>query len=210
MDEIGWTPGVPMERDQRRGRRARGDDGAALVEAAIVLPFIVLMVFGIVELGFLFRSAAVTNSATRSGARLAAAQYGSATNSTERATILLNVRQTVEKDLLSKSTVDTPQQLWIYKANSAGDPPTGNYSTCGAPCIVYTWDSSSNTFGTPSGTWDTADACGLTHDNVGVYLRVSHAPIGFANFLGTLTLNEHTVMRLESPLADTNDCSAQS
>src|SRR5689334_4406945 len=119
MDQSAWTPGESMNRDHRRGRRLRGDRGAALVESAIVLPFLALMVFGIVELGFLFRSASVAVSATRSGARLAAANYGSTTSASDRTSVLTNVRLTVEKDLQSKATGDTPVQLWVYRAQSS-------------------------------------------------------------------------------------------
>ncbi len=104
----------------RRRRRATGDDGAALVEAAIILPFLVIMVFGIVELGFLFRSAAVANTSTRSGARLAASQYGSATNATSQGNVVDNVALTVERDLANRGGTDTPVQLWIYKSDANG------------------------------------------------------------------------------------------
>lgn len=205
--------GVPRVHARPR-RRATGDHGAALVEAAIILPFLVILVFGIVEIGFLFRSASIVNGASRSGARLAAANYGSATTSAQKSSVLDNVRLSVEEDLKARSGVDTPSVLWIYKANSSGNPPSGDFSSCGSPCVVYTWtvDAANPTgaFEYTSGSWPLPDACGTTHDNVGVFVRVSHAPIGFTNFLGTVTLNEHTVMRLESPVFNTNGCFEQS
>jgi len=194
----------------RRRRRATGDEGAALVEAALVLPFLVIMVFGIVELGFLFRSASIVNSASRSGARLAAANYGSATTSAQQTSVLDNVRLSVEQDLTARAGGDTPSVLWIYRADSSGNPPSGDYNSCGSPCVIYTWSTSTGHFVLSSGSWTNADACGTVHDNVGVFVRVSHAPIGFTNFLGTLTLNEHTVMRLESPVTNANGCFQQS
>jgi hypothetical protein len=192
-----------MERDQERSRRLRGDRGAALVESAIVLPFLVLMVFGIVELGFLFRSASVVTSSTRSGARLMSAQYGSATV-VDQPTIISAVRQTVEKDLSNRAFDDTPVEMWIYQAGSDGRPLSGDFTTCSAPCFTFTWNGSS--FTQNGGSWPSPVVCGTDHDSVGVFVRMLHAPVGFANFLGTLTVNEHTVMTLEAP--NPNTCPA--
>ena len=195
----------------RRRRRGSGDEGAALIEAAIILPFLALMVFGIVELGFLFRSATVVNTSTRSGARLAASQYGSAVTSGDQQNVADNVARTVERDLTSRGGTDKPDQLWIYKSDAQGFPSTdasgqpsnGQFTTCGSPCFVYIWDSTASppTFVRQSGgSWTSPDqVCGTAHDSVGVYVRLTHAPIGFSNFLGTLTMDEHTVMRIEPP-----------
>ncbi|HEV3225563.1 MAG TPA: TadE/TadG family type IV pilus assembly protein [Acidimicrobiales bacterium] len=191
-----------MARGQGRSQRFRGDRGSALVEAAIALPFLVIMVFGIVELGFLFRSASVVTSSTRSGVRLMAAQYGSATTSGNQANVLTAVRQTVEKDLSNRASDDTPAVLWIYKADpSTGLPLNGDFSSCSAPCIQYTWTGSQ--FGSPSGSWAAPNVCGSNHDTVGVFVRMTHSPIGFNNFFGTLTINEHAVMALEAPNPNT-------
>ncbi|MEY2432778.1 MAG: TadE-like protein [Acidimicrobiaceae bacterium] len=198
-----------MTRDQQRSRRLRGDRGSALVEAAIILPFLVLMVFGIVELGFLFRSASVVNSSTRSGARLAAAQYASArNNSTNQANVISAVRQTVEKDLSARAGVDTPVDLWIYKADVDGTPFSSDFSKCTDPCYKFKWDTTTSPaqFTLKSGTWDKPVVCGTSHDSVGVFVRLNHNPIGFTNFLGTLTIAEHSVMVLEPP--NPNDCPA--
>jgi hypothetical protein len=191
--------GVQVAR-RRFGGRASGDRGAALLEAAIILPFLVVMVFGIVELGFLFRSATVVNTSTRSGARLVASQYGSATSGLSQANVMDNAALTVEKDLASRGGSDTPDQLWIYQAGANGFPMgKSDFSSCTAPCFIYTWDSGNDNFVRQSGSWPLPLVCGTTHDSVGVYVRLSHAPIGFTNFLGDLTVNEKTVMRLEPP-----------
>ncbi len=186
----------------RAHRRARGDRGAALVEAAIVLPFIALMVFGIVELGFLFRSGSVAVSATRSGARLMSANYGSALNATQQSTVLANVKAAVESELQSKATVDTPVEMWIYKAASDGTPTGG--ANCASDCVKYaTWNSGSATFTTSSGSIASVVACGTSKDRVGVYLKMNHAPLGFTGFLGTLTITEKAVMVIEPPNPNT-------
>ncbi len=54
-----------------RSTRATGDRGAALIEAAIIAPVFVLVVFFILELGLLFRDSLTTDNASREGARAA-------------------------------------------------------------------------------------------------------------------------------------------
>ncbi len=55
----------------RLRRRGRREDGAELIELAIVLPILLLVVAAIIDFGFLFqRYEAVTNAA-REGARIA-------------------------------------------------------------------------------------------------------------------------------------------
>jgi hypothetical protein len=189
----GWT---------KRGHEERG---SALVEAAFVVPVILLLIAGIVEYGFLFRSASVTSTATRSGARLASAAYPSA-GPANQSTVIDSVRQTVEKELTSRHGSDTPVDLWIYKADTAGLPPSGNFSTCSAPCFVYRWDSPAKTFTLVSGSWPAPDVCGNEHDSVGVFVRVQHSAVGFSSIFPSFTVKERTVMRLEPPAPPADPC----
>ena len=59
---------------KRRLRNAFGERGAALVEMAIVLPLLVVLVFGIIEYGLLFKEkltiAAAATSSARTGATM--------------------------------------------------------------------------------------------------------------------------------------------
>ena len=55
-----------------RRRSGRGERGAELVEFAIALPLLLLIMFGIVDFGFLFQRYEVLTNAAREGARLAA------------------------------------------------------------------------------------------------------------------------------------------
>jgi Flp pilus assembly protein TadG len=180
------------------------------VESAIALPFLVLMVFGIVEVGFLFRSASVANTSSRNGVRLAAAQYGSAKDAAAQLNVLLAVKATVEKDLSNRSSTDTPVELWVYQAQSDGSPQSGvknkmgDFGTCATPCVKFVWNGTQ--FNPPNGSWDTPIVCGVDHDSVGVLVRMTHKPLGFSNFLGTLTVTEHSVMQLEPP--NPNTCPA--
>jgi Flp pilus assembly protein TadG len=56
----------------KRGfRRWRADDGAQLVEFALVLPLLLFVMLGIAEFGFMFQRYEVVTNAAREGARLA-------------------------------------------------------------------------------------------------------------------------------------------
>ena len=55
----------------RRLRRWRSEEGAQLVEFALVLPLLLFVVLGIAEFGFMFQSYEVVTNAAREGARMA-------------------------------------------------------------------------------------------------------------------------------------------
>ena len=50
-------------------RSRKGERGAALVEASIVTPLFLLLIFGIFEFGLLYRNSLTTNNASKQGAR---------------------------------------------------------------------------------------------------------------------------------------------
>jgi Flp pilus assembly protein TadG len=56
----------------------RSERGAALVEFAVVMPLLILLLFGIMEAGWLFAQLTETRNAAREGARLAVVDFGSA------------------------------------------------------------------------------------------------------------------------------------
>jgi Flp pilus assembly protein TadG len=56
----------------RRQHRYRSARGAELVELALALPFLLLVLAGIVDVGFLFKDYQVLTNAAREGARVAA------------------------------------------------------------------------------------------------------------------------------------------
>ena len=55
----------------RLSRRWRSEDGAQLVEFALVLPLLLFVVLGIAEFGFIFQRYEVVTNAAREGARIA-------------------------------------------------------------------------------------------------------------------------------------------
>ena len=52
---------------KRKGRK--GEDGAAAVEMALVLPLLLLLIFGIIEFGFIFNRKITIDHAAREGVR---------------------------------------------------------------------------------------------------------------------------------------------
>lgn len=56
---------------QRKRRRANGERGAVLVEAALVLPILIILILGIVDFGFAFNSYISLRQGTREAARQA-------------------------------------------------------------------------------------------------------------------------------------------
>jgi len=54
-----------------RGRRLRASRGTVSVEMAMVVPVLILMLFGIIEFGMMFSTVLQLNNLTREGARIA-------------------------------------------------------------------------------------------------------------------------------------------
>lgn len=55
----------------RAGRARRGESGQAIVEFAVALPILLLLVFGIIDFGWLFYNKMSVENASREGARYA-------------------------------------------------------------------------------------------------------------------------------------------
>ena len=175
--------------------RARDERGASLVEAAIILPVVILIVFGIIEFGLAFKDSLTVSSATRAGARTASAEP-------RRPTFHDDTAKAVERAVSALPT-GAVDELWIYKADAAGHPIDGGgsaYTSCNT-CAVFTWDTAANQFTRqPGSDWNpmTQNACvgDPGHDAVGVYLKVNHAFV--TGFFGqAITLRDHAVMNLE-------------
>ena len=106
----------------------RGDDGAALVEGAIVAPIIVFLVFGLLELSMLLQ----THLAVRAAVNDAAREVSLSSNGDQ-------VDQAAVNQLLRRSagTVSADlESIVIYSPDSVGDAPAvacrtgGSSATC--------------------------------------------------------------------------------
>ena len=175
-----------------------------LVEAALVLPVMVLLVLGIFEFGLLFTSYSTTTASSRSGGRLAATNYApSGTSTTAQRAAADQIAASVSADLTVLNNAD-PVGMVIYKvpagsttgAPSGGFPGNGLTGGCTSSCFRYTWNPSTQQMVYSSGGWSNPDACGAEVDSVGVFVETRHRHI--TNFFGaTRRVVAHTVMRLE-------------
>jgi Flp pilus assembly protein TadG len=197
-----------------RGIRARHEEqGSVIVEAAIIVPLLILLTFGAIEYGLAFRDSAAVASSTRAGGRIASASTGQgpiAGSLTGEPAFAANARLSVSDSLKDLLHAD-PQTLVIYKADSNGNP-SGTFANCN-DCYQYTWNAPGKTWNGPtnsSGSFWTAQeqldaACltGGTLPSIGVYVNATQSFIT-GLFGSGKTFDHKTVMRLE-PIA-TDQC----
>jgi hypothetical protein len=182
-------------RGVRVGRARREERGSVIVEAAIIVPLLIMLTFGAIEYGLAFRDSAAVASSTRAGARIASAMTG-------QASFADNAKLSVS-DSLKDLTHTDPQSLVIFKADANGNPLGGSYTGC-SDCYQYTWNASTKTWTGPtngSASWWTsdeqkADACAGALPSIGVYVKAKHKFIT-ALFGASTTFDHKTIMRLE-------------
>jgi Flp pilus assembly protein TadG len=188
-----------------RARRARGEKGAVAIEAAILTPLLLLLVFGIIEFGMLFKDWLAVTSSVRAGTRIASAEPRITSFAQDAADQVAK-----EGSALDMANV---QELWIYKAQNTGSNsgyPVGGDSSFGTctQCIKFHWNPGTKKFVAYSNTWaaTSQNACqgDANHDSVGVYLKILHPGVTGLIF-GNMTIKEHSVMSLE-PIPTTKTC----
>jgi len=177
------------------GRFDRANErGAVLVEAAIILPLVLLITFGMIEFSSAFQSSSAATASARTAARTASAEALLSTYSTDAAAAAATALKTVP--------ANEPIEMWIYRANTAGYPESGGFTNCTTNCIKYTWLPASRTFDVahPSGGgWPSTaqNACNSTNwDSVGVYVKLNHRFLTKL-FGASIALSDHAVFRLE-------------
>lgn len=180
-----------------RVNRRRGSRGAVAVEAALITPLLMLLLFGIVEFGLLFKDYLAVTSASRAGVRIASAEPRLATFAQHAADQVMR-----EGAALSANNV---QEIWIYKAQTtgtnAGYPVGGdkNFTSCTA-CVKFHVNASTGVATAYSTTWLAAqqNACPdtTTRDAVGVFVQYRHPAVTGLIFKEWV-LSDYTVMNLE-------------
>ena len=207
----------------RLHRRARDERGAALLELLTILPFLALLVVGIVEFGLTYRDNLTVTNATRSAARV-----GSNAGSQRRADVeILRAVRSAMRDIPT-SAID---RVVIYDANLGGNllteppsacktTPAGGVNTATAVCNVYhgsefgvtTFPSPGN-FGAPTDTscagtdrdliWcptDRSDDQSTGVDALGIWISVKHDMTTGLLPWKSLQIRENAVMNLEPDL----------
>jgi Flp pilus assembly protein TadG len=182
--------------------RRRNDRGTVLVEAAIIMPVLILLAMGTIEFGMAWRDRLSVQNASRAGARAGASLATDAQTD-------YNILQSVKSGLGTKHTSAT--KIIVYKATASdGAVPAACLSASqSGVCNVYTvadMSAASTDFGCGAGDKDTswcptsrsADVTSANGpDYVGVYIAFSHGMITGSFGSGTLTIRDSAVMRLE-------------
>lgn len=179
----------------------RDDSGAVAVEFALIVPVLVLLLFGIIEFSLLMRDHVATTSLVRAGARTASALPRQANFITETVTAMERAGSALPKDAY--------EELWVYQAQASGvsaGHPIGdtNWTTCNTNCRRYAWNATRDTFapdGGPGWNYLNINACpGDTNaQSVGVYLRAEHNWIT-GMFADSTNVADHAVLKFE-PIA---------
>jgi Flp pilus assembly protein TadG len=211
---VGWRGRI-----RARYGASRSEHGAVLVEAAFVFPVFILLLFGMIEFGFLLKDSQTLDNMTRAGVRVGAIA-GNATSP--------NADYQVLTAILGSSNGLSPTEIIIFDATSLqGNPPGNVPAECAAGtllCNVYdaqqlsevnttAYDATMQTdFGGGTtdpdcGQWDSTWCAGSDRnvsetanngagpDYLGVYVSAVHTTI--TGFFPSLTLSDSAVMQLE-------------
>jgi Flp pilus assembly protein TadG len=181
----------------------RGERGAVAVEAALVTPLVLALVFGIIESAFLMKDVLAASSAVRAGVRMASAQPRTSTFAQAAADEVAK-----RSEAINKADI---QQLWVYKVAAGSDKPVGvsGFSDC-TTCVKFRWNAATSAFAVTSDGWSSANqnACpgslGGPPDRIGVYLEVKHEAFTGLVF-STMTISEKSILSLE-PIPAAGGC----
>jgi Flp pilus assembly pilin Flp len=173
-------------------RRRRDERGAVAIEAALVVPLVIIMLMGIVEFSLLLRDYVAVTSAARAGTRLASAEPGAGQCSTTLyptcvpasvPALAQDAANGVQNGLTGVPATSIDYIL-VYRANDKGYPgaagSTSMPSSCSgiASCVMFTYSTSAQGFRYNSGSWDskTINACvnDAGQDSIGVYIKATH------------------------------------
>jgi Flp pilus assembly protein TadG len=193
--------------DKRRDRTSTTEHGQALVEFALVLPVFLLLIFGIVEFGFVYNAAVSVNLVSRVAALLAA--EGGRTEGTD-----CMVLRAIERDMTSPATSTRISSVEIYWSDANGDQIASNvnvYTRIGSLTCTYasgtiTVPYTLATAGYPeTARCDVLAGCGGLHttvDDIGVRITYRHQWVTrFGQTIaGSITFQRSTAVRMEPTL----------
>jgi hypothetical protein len=201
-----------MERSIRKRNRRR-EGGAVAVETALVMPLILAVLFGIVEVSLLIRDHVAITSAVRVGSRIASASADAGPGICETGELAPPCTSTSSPALAqaaadaiqragSAMPKDTIDHILVYKANAEGFPGgnTTMPSSCdGIPsCVRFVWRDDLNAFRYSGGSWDSTsiNACVNESDTLGVHMQATHEGVT-GIFGGSIGLGDRSVMKFE-------------
>jgi Flp pilus assembly protein TadG len=183
--------------------------GAALIEAAYVVPVFFLLVFGIMEIGLYMNDDLAIGHSVRSGSRMASASGNDVMAD-------YGVIQSIRKEI-SALDEDAIEAIVVYKASGVGEAPSASCQVAAVTgaCNFYTptdftrvrtqWGCTSSV--SPDRFWcpntrdvtrsdGTAPGDNLGTDFVGVWIKYEHSWVTKI-FADTSIISDSSVIRLE-------------
>lgn len=152
-----------------------------MVETALLMPLILLLVFGVIEFSFAFQSSAVLADATRAAGRAGSAVGG-------EPDYVETIDQVASAALQRVPSGASPEYMIVYQANTAGFPggegdlSVDVYESCagdgyGDTCVALEWNG--DDFTVTGGAWDPAthERCEQPFDRIGVGIFMSFEPL---------------------------------
>lgn len=198
----GFVVSWRAKKEAGRTWRARKEGGATLVEFAIVLPLLLLILLGIVEIGLAFKDTLTVSLAAKDGARVLATKGNDADAD---CSALLAASQS----LGIASSAGGITQIEIYKASETTGEPIGGTINTYTPGQFPPDETYCDPIGHP-GKWNGALWNNVTWppanrniessslDIAGMRITFAHDWItGFGPFSGTLTIERDAITRLE-------------
>jgi hypothetical protein len=178
--------------NRTRTARPRAEEGATLVEFSIVLPLLLLLMIGMMEIGAAFKDFMTVSAAAREGSRYAAFLGDEADADCK---IVQQIADTLTTSL------DQLVSIQIYQANQTTGAPvpgkTNTWTLIGDPTdCVLGWNSTN--FWPAASRNVVFDPLGSPLDIVGVRIQVNRSWIsGFPPFSGAYVVDESNIIRLE-------------
>jgi len=192
---------------KQMGRTTETQSGQALVEFALVLPVFLLLIFGVVEFGFLYNAAVTVNFVSRVAALLAA--EGGRTEGTD-----CMVLRAIERDMISPTISSRISTVEIYWSDANGDQVASSanvYTRTGSLTCTYASGSITVPYTLSTDLYpeaqrcDVLAGCGGSHatvDDVGVRITYTHQWVTrFGQTIaGSITFQRSTAVRMEPTL----------
>jgi Flp pilus assembly protein TadG len=183
-----------------------GERGGSAVEAVVVTPVVMLLIFAIIEMGFIFKDYLAVAGAVRAGSRVASASPRIATFAQSAADKVAHTG--------GVANLNDVTEMWVYKVDPASDKPVGYsaFTDC-TTCVKFRWDGTNFVVKTGGGeSWPATsqNACSSTSvggppDRIGVYVKLAHHPLSGLVFKNTITISETSVLTLE-PMPVSGGC----
>jgi Flp pilus assembly protein TadG len=192
---------------RERGRTTETERGQALIEFALVLPVFLLLIFGVVEFGFLYNAAATVNFVSRVAALLAA--EGGRTEGTD-----CMVLRAIERDMISPAVSSRISTVEIYWSDANGDQIASNanvYTRTGSLTCAYAGGSITVPYTLSTERYPAAQRCDVlagcggqhaTVDDIGVRITYTHQWVTrFGQTIArSITFLRSTAVRMEPTL----------